>query len=297
MKYRIVLVIIFLSSTIYGQDFHSEFLIACESNDTIKQLSILENWESADPANPELFTSRLNYHFSKSQNEVIELRTGEPEGDSFIIQDSTGQTAGFLGSRIFYDSLEIQKAFDYIDKGIEQNPYRLDMRFGKIYVFGQLSDWENFTKEIIKTIKVSVNKESSWLWLENEPQEEDNEFMLSAIQDYQLQLYNTENDSLLLNMREIANTVLEHYPNHIESLSNVAITYTLLGEFNKALGTLLKAEAINPQDHIVIANIAHTYKLLERKEESIIYYEKLSMFDIEGVKEFAKQQITLLKKE
>jgi len=85
-------------------------------------------------------------------------------------------------------------------------------------------------------------------------------FFLS-IQSYQLRLYNTGNDDLLENMREIANEVLKHYPNHIPSLSNISISYLLTGKFDKAIETLLKAEKINPKDFIVLSNIAHGYNL------------------------------------
>lgn len=294
MKYRVTFIVLLITNSVFAQDFYTDFLNACESNDSNKQIEILNKWEQTEPNNPELYTSRFNYHFTKSQQEVLELRTGEPEGEALILQDSLGNNAGFMGSKIIYDSTELQKSFKYIDKGIEISPERLDMRFGKIYVNGQLKEWDTFTTEIIKTIKYSKTKTNPWLWTNDLEKEGDNEFMLSAIQDYQLQLYNTQNDSLLLNMRQIANTILDIYPNHIESLSNVSITYTLLGELDKALEPLLKAESINPQDYIVIANIANTYKELGDNEKSIEYYQKLMKFDEEGVADFAKQQIELL---
>ena len=234
MKYRITLLILLAVNFVIAQDYYSEFLRACESTEIDNRSEILDKWEETDPSNPELFTSRFNYHFTNSQQEVLELKTGEPQGDALVIQDSLGNVAGYMGSNILYDSLELEKAFKYIDKGIELYPERLDMRFGKTYAYGQLNNWGKFTSEIIETIKHSSSKSNSWLWTNNEQKEGDNEFMLSAIQDYQLQLYNTGNDKLLLNMRQIANTDLDQYPNHIESLSNLSITYTLLGELDKA---------------------------------------------------------------
>lgn len=297
MKYRITLIILLVVNCVFAQDYYTEFLHACESTDTTKQIEILTKWEKLEPSNPELFTCRFNYHFKNSQQEVLELKTGEPQGDALVLQDSLGNSAGYMESKIIYDSLELGKAFKYIDRGIELNPERLDMRFGKTYVYGQLNNWDKFTSEIIETVRHSSSKSKPWLWTNNEQKEGDNEFMLSAIQDYQLQLYNSGDDSLLLKMRQIANAILSHYPNHIESLSNLSITYTLLGEFEKALEPLKKAESINPDDYIVIANIANTYKEMANKEKAIEYYNKLMKFDVEGVAEFAKQQIDKLEKE
>lgn len=297
IKLKMVLVFVFSVQLTWAQDYQNEFLMACEMDDTTKQFQILEKWETAEPKNPELYTARFNYHFANSQNELVELRTTRPKGEGLILKDSLGNSVGFMGSEMLYDSDEIKKAFSYIDKGIEQYPNRLDMRFGKIYVFGQLEDWKGFTEEIIKTIKHSYVKQTKWLWTNNKPQEEDEKFMLSAMQDYQLQLYNTGNDSLLMNMRRIAKTILESYPQHIESLSNLSITHTILGEYDKALESLFKAETLNPNDHIIVANIAHNYSLNKNKDKAIEYYEKLMTFEEEGISDFAKQQITQLKKE
>ena len=83
----------------------------------------------------------------------------------------------------------------------------------------KVSDWKNFTSEIIKTIEYSSKNGNNWTWTNNEKYDGgENDFLLD-IQTYQLQLYNTGNDDLLENMREIANEVLKYYPNHIESLS------------------------------------------------------------------------------
>ena len=58
-----------------------------------------------------------------------------------------------MGSNSYYSEKELQKAFKKIDEGISNFPNRLDMRFGKIYVLGLVENWEDFTAEIIKTVK------------------------------------------------------------------------------------------------------------------------------------------------
>lgn len=170
------------------------------------------------------------------------------------------------------------------------------MRFGKIYVLGQVSDWNNYTSEIIKTIQYSSTNYNNWTWTNNEKQENGKDFFLSSLQDYQVQLYNTRKDELLVNMRNISDETLKYYPNHIESLSNLSITYLLTGEYDKGIEPLLRAEKLNPQDYIVLSNIAQGYKLKGDKKKAIEYYEKTIEFGDERAKEFAKQQITELEK-
>ena len=97
-------------------------------------------------------------------------------------------------------------------------------------------------------------------------------------------------------MRKIAETILDNYPNDVKSLSNLSITYLLLGEFDKGVEPLLKAEKLNPEDFIILANIAHAYKLKGDKDKAIEYYEKTFKYGDENTKQFAKSQIEKLKK-
>ncbi|MBC8486325.1 MAG: tetratricopeptide repeat protein [Bacteroidetes bacterium] len=290
-----ILIAIFITNIGFGQDYQLEFNKHLNANDTLRQKQTLESWEKANPNDPELYTSYFNYYFLKSKQEVITMTTEEPEGDSFVLTDSLNQTVGYLGSQIHYEQTELQKGIDKINKGIELYPNRLDMRFGKIYVYGQIKDWQKFTNEIITTVKYSSTNNNEWTWTNNERQNNGNEFFLSSLQDYQVQLYDTGDDSLLANMREIANEILKYYPDHIESLSNLSVTYLLTGEYDKGIEPLLKAEKLNPEDYIVLSNIAQGYKLKGDKKNAIEYYEKSIKYGDEQAKAYAKQQIKELK--
>ena len=289
------LIVILISQIGFSQDYQSEFQKYCETNDTINQLKTLKKWQSENPKDAELYTSYFNYHFMKSRQEVIALTADQPNGKSLILKDSLNQNVGFLGSQIHYNKAELKKGLEKIDEGIKLYPNRLDMRFGKIYVFGQIPDWENFTSEILKTIEYSVKNKNNWTWTNNEKFDGNEKEFLLSIQDYQYQLYNTGEDSLLKNMREIAMKVLEYYQNHVESLSNLSVTYLLTGEYDKGIEPLLRAEKINPKDYIVLGNIAQGYKLKGDKKKAIEYYEKTAELGDEKAKEFAKQQIAELK--
>ncbi len=280
-----------LTNICVGQNYKSQFDQLCQEGDTTKQIELLTKWESEDPKNPELFTSYFNYFFLKSRQEFVSMSTNQPKGESLLLQDSTGQVAGFLGSQLFYNTEILQKGLDKIDQGIKMYPNRLDMRFGKIYALGQAEDWENFTNEIVKTIQYSNKNNNEWTWTFNEKKVSGKEFFLSSVQDYQLNLYETENDDLLKNMRTIAEEILKIYPDHIESLSNISITYLLTGEYDKGIEALLKANKIDPNDGVVLGNIAHGYKLKGDIENSIKYYEKMLKLDDQSAVDFAKQQI------
>ena len=267
--------------------------------DTVGQLQLLEKWEKTDKDDPELFVAYFNYFVRKSKKEILTLGQN-PKGEDVLQimdQDTTKkEPVAFMYGDTYYDPDLLSKGFDWINKGIEKHPNRLDMRFGKIYMFGQLEEYEKFTTEIIKTIDYSSVNKNKWTWADSKPLDDPKEFMLSSIQNYQLQLYNTENDDLLDNMKRIAETVLKYYPDHVESLSNISIVFMLKKQYEKALEPLLKAEKLNPKDYIVLSNIAQAYKLKGDKKNAIKYYELTLKHGDDQAKKYAQGQIDELKK-
>lgn len=288
-----------LFNQVSGQTFKQQFNDLVSKKDTVGQQKLLEKWEKADNNDPELFVAYFNYFVIKSKNEIITLGQNPKGKDVLQImdQDTTKkEPVGFIYGDTYYNPDLLSKGFDWINKGIKKHPNRLDMRFGKIYMFGQIEDYENFTKEIIKTIDYSAINKNKWTWADSKPLDDPKEFMLSSIQNYQVQLYNTENDDLLDNMKRIAETVLKYYPDHIESLSNLSIVFMLQKQYDKALEPLLKAEKLNPKDYIVISNIAQAYKLKGDTKNAIKYYELTIKHGDEQAEKYAQGQIDELKK-
>jgi tetratricopeptide (TPR) repeat protein len=284
-----------LSQLAFGQNYYEEFKQHIQAKNIAGQKSVLQKWEKVEPNNPELFTSYFNYYFFKSREDGISIEEKQSGELSLTMKDSLGKE-WFMNDKVWFDKDLLNKGFEHINKGIEKHPKRLDMRFGKCYAYNQLGNWDSFTQEIIKAIDFGKSIDNQWLWTENDSLENPKEFFLGSIQDYVTQLYNTGNDSLLSNMRKISEKVIEYYPNEVKFLSNIAITYIVLGEYEKGLPLLLKAEKINPEDYIVLNNIANAYKRLKDIENAIKYYEKMLTYGDEQAKEFATMELEELKK-
>jgi tetratricopeptide (TPR) repeat protein len=168
------------------------------------------------------------------------------------------------------------------------------MRFGKIYALGQTANYEAFTNEIITAIEAANQLQHKWVWTNNKPVEEPERFLLGTIQQYVVQLYNA-GDEQLNNMRRIAQVVLKYYPGHVESLSNLAITYGLEGDYDKALAALLQAEKIMPRDVIVLNNIATMYEKKGDKLNAIKYFELTARHGDKDAKNAAVKKLKELK--
>jgi tetratricopeptide (TPR) repeat protein len=281
------------SMLVSSQNYYDNFLKYQKEGDTLSQRELLEKWRIEKPNDPELYTSSFNYLFEKSMQEVVELTTEEPSGDALVIQDSTDNVKGYLGSKIIYNDTILEEAINAINRGIQLFPDRLDMRFGKMYVLKETKQWDGFAEELISVLERSKLNSSKWTWTLNDPQE-GKDFMLETVQSYLYQMFNTE--ELHPTIRELSKTILEYYPESVESLSNISVTFLFSEEYDLALEPLLKAESIDAKDHIVLLNIAYVYKMTGDKENAIKYYSKVKEVGDDQAKEYASKEIEELNK-
>ena len=283
-----------LSTLVFGQSNYERFKALSKTKDTAKIKSLLADWEKSNPNDPELYTSAMNFYFSGSKQEIISLDQEQKANQSLSLTDSTGKVVGYLNSDLGYNPDKIAKAIKYANTAIAKFPDRLDIRFGKCYLLQQIEDYDNFTKEVIKTVEYSRVNKNNWLWTENKKQEDGENFMLATIQEYLKALYDTEDDNLLPNMIQIGDATLKYYA-HIEILSTTAVALMLTKNYDKAIGYLKQAEKLNPRDFIVLNNIAQGYKLKGDKANAIKYYELTAKYGDEQAKEDAKRNIKELK--
>lgn len=283
-----------ISNLVSGQTYYEKFKTLFQQNDTIKIASLLTEWEKMSPNDPELYTAAINYYFSNSKKEIVSVDKQQKSNESFQLTDSTGQVAGYINSSLDYDTEKLSKAIKYANTGIDKFPNRLDIRFGKCHILQQIGDYDNFTKEIIKTIDYSQVNKNNWLWTENKKQENGESSLLDSIQSYLKQLYDTEDDNLLLNMIQIGEATLKIYKSNVEILSTTSVALLLTKNYDKAIEYLKQAENINPKDFIVLNNIAQGYKLKGDKANAIKYYELTEKYGDERAKLQARRNINEL---
>lgn len=301
MQFLKSIVLLFVFSNTIGQNpNYNQFISSLQKGDSLKMKEILDAWEIEKPKDPELYTSYFNYFLFQSRQNVLTFGNNPPTGkESLLVKDSTGKAVNYLYDATIYEPKAFGKAMMYIDSGIALFPNRLDMRFGKIHILGEVKDWDNFTQAVLLSIQTAHQNNNQWKWTLNGdlPAEDSVNFFLSAIHDYQVVIYETGDDSLLEHMRTIASEVLQHHPNHAKTLTNIALTHMALGEGKEALPYLLKAESIEPKDDIILTNIAHTYYLIGNTEKCISYYEKAIEIGDEYAKRYSEEQIKIIKAE
>ncbi|HEY4150549.1 MAG TPA: hypothetical protein VGM41_16530 [Chitinophagaceae bacterium] len=294
-KVLLALALLPLANLVSGQSYHEKFKTLFKGNDTAKTRNLLIEWEKSNPNDPELYTSAVNFYFSNSKQAVTSIDKEQTGKQSLQLTDSAGKVAGYLNSTLDYRPDQVTLALIYINKGIEKFPGRLDMRFGKCYVLEQIADYSSFTVELIKTVEYSATIKNNWLWENNKKPDDAEHFMLETIQTYLKELYDTENDSLLDNIKRIGEVTIKYYPTSVEILSTTAVANMLTKNYDIALVYLKQAEKINPKDYIVLNNIAEGYRLKGDKANAIKYYELTEKYGDDEAKQQARKKIKELK--
>ena len=80
---------------------------------------------------------------------MIELGNNPKGKDVLVVKDkdsSKTEPYGYIYDSNIYDPVLLKKGFKYADLGIQKNPSRLDIRFGKVYMFGELENWNAESK-------------------------------------------------------------------------------------------------------------------------------------------------------
>ncbi len=295
-KLTLLMLLLTLFVGVKAQNYEAEFAKHFESKDTLNMRVILQKWEKAKPQDSELFTSYLDYYFVVAHDEVFTFYTGKDEGESIKMVNGTPKVAGYLGSHLTIHKPILSRGISKIDEGIRLYPDRLDMRLGEIFVLGQAKEWDAFTGKIIETINQSAKNKNKWTWTHNTKKYDGEEVFFSSLQDYQIQLHDTQEYELFKYMKEIAEEVLKFYPNNVESLSNLSIVYMTNDEVDKAIEVLLRAETINKKDFIILSSLGYAYKYKGDKAKAIEYYQKTIRYGDAEASENAKEQIKELKK-
>ena len=238
--------------TCYSQNPAWEFTKALRDGDTVRQKEILALWESAQEKSADYYIASFNYNLAKCM-----------DGDMRHLDVNT------LGL-----------ALDVIEKGIKEYPSRLDMRCGEISALYRFGLWNDFADRIIRSIDYAYVIDNKWIYPD---QNADKDFFLNIVQQYQADLFNeideeifAMEDSLnVIRIRKISETVLKYYPDNIEAMNNMAATYFMVNEYDKALEIFLQAEKLSPKDAVILLNIANIYTKQGNKEKSKLYYENI----------------------
>ncbi len=293
MKKIIIVFILFIISSFLFSDNKEIYLKLIEENKFDELIVHLNQWEKSEPENPEVYIGYFNYYIRKGSESGVSFdkKPKDNKKTIAIVDPKTGEAVAYLNDATFYNIEEMTKAFEYINKGLEFSPDRLDMHFGKIHLLNEIKDYKNASKSLMKVLELSISNNNKWLWSDNQKLDDGQNIFIENAQDYYEVWFNADTKESLEAIKDSSMVQVKLYPKHIFAYNNLASYYAIKKQYNKALEYSLEAEKINPKDTIVLNNIAIIFRYMNNKEQAKKYFEKIIEYGNEDEKEYARGMI------
>jgi len=193
-----------------------------------------------------------------------------------------------------YYTDDIFTAIEYLDRGLDLYPDRLDMHFSKIYIFNENRYYELAGEELFSTLEISKRINNDWVWTDNVKMPNGELFLVSSIQDYYRLWLDAETKEAYDQIKLCAEKQIELYPGYIYSYNYLAVCYLAEGQFQEGLKYLLQAETIAPDDCIVLENIGRTYMNMNDNQKAEEYFMKILEVGNDQDKMYAEYYLNLL---
>lgn len=266
-RLKLVCALLLLPWFASAQTFSQRFDEAISRNDSLVQREILSQWEVAKPEDADLKLAYFNFY---KQRYLL-----EPDS---LVKEAL-----------------LTDAFFHIDQGIAQFPSRLDLPLSKISLLWDLGRYADYKQTILTVLEHNDGIKDKWLWKNNRELVNSTDFLLQYVDNYVVQLYNLGEESVHPYMDELANRVLKSYPQHVPSLSNLAITAMYHQDYQRAVDYLSKALSIENTNTSVLSNLAYAHSQIGNTETAISYYEQAAKYGDSETKDHVRQQLEKLR--
>jgi len=280
----------------FDKEYQETYTNLFKANKYDELFTHLQLWESKEPNNPEMFIAYFNYFLFRSRFSGVSIdKEQKGTGSAMSITDpQSGEVVGYLNEAVHYDTEDVLTAVEYLDRGLQIAPNRLDMHFGKIRVLIEIDQHKMAGNELFDTLVISKKINNNWLWSNNEKLENGESLFINSIQDYYSLWLNAAAAEAYDQVKLCAAKQIELYPDYIYAYNVLAVYYSMNEQFQEALKYFLLAETIDPNDCIVLINIGRTYINMNNKPKAAEYFRKVLEVGNEWYQQYAQQYLDQL---
>lgn len=259
--------------------------------------NIIDSLSLSCSNDPDYYVLVLNYYSEKAKKSNLVLQTEMPNDTMYFeIKDSLDQVVGYLGENTTYDIHLAKEVITLFKPALIKFPNRLDLFFGLVYLTRECKLNSELQSAMEMILNTSKSIDNQWIWSFNEKLSEDPEsFMLNNLQAYLNGLLQDESESSDSIIFVVSEKLVNLYPNCIFGYNNLGVLSYFKSNYEKAFEYFQSAEKINPEDILVLSNIAQIYKLQKNYNLSEKYYRKIILLGNDDERFWAEEQINLLK--
>lgn len=238
-----------------------EFVALTRSGAPVEKLeAYLLDWYEDYGWTPDFYAACHNYFFSKASDLASSVAS---EDDVLVVYS-------------YFDRL-----FEATMHGFLQCPDRLDLWCGYVHVANMLGCYDNAAEVCLGIMDRLAFNNNLWYWSCNEPfyHEEGEEVMaaefVNIMHDYICEWL--EQEEGLAYAIPVAEQLVAWFPENPVALNDLAISYLYNGNLEDARPVLERANALKPDDLIVLSNLAYTCEDLGDYDTALQYAEQLIM--------------------
>ncbi len=274
MRRILSIVILFTAFSTQAVEFKISFYDLLDKGDLELAEIFLEEWESNDSGNPDLFLAKYNLLMSKAfQPEETSNSNSDPILDNPLAVLEPN------------DSI-LQLAIGAIKKGVGVFPNRLDFRLAEAQAYQYANDMESISKSGINILEHSRNNGCRWYWSDGVAlnAEEGLEKMLQGLHSIENALMHNSFQDALLGLN------LKYYPTDAEALLIKSMALLDAEKYVEARSCLEFAHENHPDDGAVMFYLGVVYSKMGDKEKEDEILKKIVESDKadEHLKETAK---------
>jgi tetratricopeptide (TPR) repeat protein len=243
------------------ENYKNRYLELLRNNRYDELKSWLEQWESAEPKNPELYIGYFNYY----------VRLGAVQGTGTIWEN--GQLV--YVPKIIYQIENVNKGIEYLDRGLRFTPNRIDMYWGKLELLMEIDDYARAGKTLYDLIELSPRYNNEWLLADNRRVQNGAEYFCNYIVRFFSRATEANIPASMEMVRVCGEKLIKVYPRSIYGYNIMGNYYFIAGKKEEALNSFLSAEKINNRDCIILINIGRMHAELGNSSKAREYFRKV----------------------
>ena len=218
--------------------------------------TLLNHWADDYPDDTDMLLGRFSYYLAKSRSNSVKVLDQEKylgDAPALTLKDSLGNDVNYF-TVTDYDDEIFGKSSQAIDKAIELNPDRLDLRLFKI---SALMAYEKESPDMALSnlnglIDYNGQKHPQWVY---PGLEADDELFTTAVQEYCFSFYRIGTPSAYESFKSLSEKMLNYYPDNPQFLTNIGSYHFVFKHDNKtALKYYNKVLKKNPDYYAAIKN-------------------------------------------
>ena len=280
MKTTLILSLL-LSAQTFADKFTDKFDALKKAGDSKAIEKFLEDSSAKEIENPNYYATSGNYWWSHAKEGIrmnrlpagnFELNTD----DLSLVDPKTGKKVGALGALPKSETEQGKKALKILETGTKKFPHRADIVLGLAHLQKEAKLDQKCVTTLVNLLTHAKKSPRALRWTNDEDLPKPaNEFLPETIQNYTAPLFRADTPATDKLCNTLLDSVISTYPDHPYAYNLKAALADAKGKPEEALKMLEIAYTKNPNDTLVLSNLAATYQKQKKDDRARRAYKKL----------------------